>query len=122
MREVIALLEQVANNLEDKGMMKDAEMLDAAMNSVEAGLVSKAVLPLLATAIMSFAQQNGMQMSKQEIAKWLENPQQKALIEQASKNVMTPAGLAQTHKYETANPIHVEQTKTTGGGRYSPNT
>jgi len=43
MKEVIAILDVVANSLESKGLIKEAEMLDAAANSIEAGMFGKVI-------------------------------------------------------------------------------
>lgn len=43
MKTIIAMLEEVANSVEAKGLIKEAEELDIIANTIEAGLFSKLV-------------------------------------------------------------------------------
>jgi hypothetical protein len=118
MKKVIAMLEKVANSLESKGLVKEAEMLDIAANSVEAGFLGNMMFPVLLSALSLFASQNpGGNMSPEQLKEWL--TKNKTQIESDAKKQTSLNQLEETKKYDTASPVHVEKTRQTGGGRYS---
>lgn len=114
------LLDKVASELELKGLVKEAEAIDEVSNTLEAGMVSKAMIPVL-FALNLFASQNpaAPNMTPDQLQKWLEK--NKAQIEEAARKINSPEQIKEIYEYESASPIHVEKTKTSPGGRYTTN-
>ena len=126
MNQIISMLEDVANSVESKGLVKEANDLDVIANTIEAGLDIRGALPYMVAAIMALSGQSaastpaisGGNMTKEQITEWLKKNAPK--IEQDAKKHMSLDTVTDTNIYQSTGPEHVEEVKVRGGNRFTP--
>jgi len=126
MNQIISMLEEVANSVESKGLVKEASDLDIIANTIEAGLNNKGLLPYMVAAIMAFSGQSaartpalsGANMTEEQITEWIKKNAPK--IEQDAKKHMSLGTVTDTNIYESTGPEHVEEVRVRGGNRFTP--
>lgn len=118
MNSITSMIDKVASSLEQKGLTKEAYQLDVIANTIEAAGLSRAMAPILVALSMFAGDVAGKEMSSEQLQQWLQK--NKTKIEQAANKIMSPEQLKEIQRYESAAPVRVEKTRTTGGGRYTP--